>query len=166
VSARRDEDFTAYVQARLAWLRRVAYLLCQDWQQADDLVQTAITTLYVHWRRARAMQNVDGYVRAILVRAFLSERRGGWARRLRLAAPGVPRAANGVISLPSQLLLITGSARTGDFWLRAAWPVWPSRWAPPALTPAWESSARSAWRLRGTAPAELRRVRLVSRCAG
>src|SRR5262245_26790269 len=49
MNARRDEDFTGYVQARLAWLRRVAYLLCQDWQQADDLVQTAITSLYVHW---------------------------------------------------------------------------------------------------------------------
>ena len=40
----------------------------------------------------------------------------GWLPR------GVPRAADGVISLPSQLLLITGSARTGDFWLRV--------WAP------------------------------------
>jgi RNA polymerase sigma-70 factor (sigma-E family) len=85
VSARRDEDFTGYVQARLAWLRRVAYLLCQDWQQADDLVQTAITSLYVHWRRARAMESTDGYARTILVRAFLSERRGGWARRVTLA---------------------------------------------------------------------------------
>jgi len=85
VSARRDEDFTGYVRARLAWLRRVAYLLCQDWQQADDLVQTAITSLYVHWRRASAMESTDGYARTILVRAFLSERRGGWARRVTLA---------------------------------------------------------------------------------
>jgi len=98
VSARRDEDFTAYVQTRLAWLRRVGYLLCQDWQQADDLVQTAITTLYVHWRRARTMENVDGYARTILVHAFLNERRGGWARRVMLTgqvpdAPGpVPDA--------------------------------------------------------------------------
>src|SRR5262249_40158538 len=67
MNARRDEDFTGYVQARLAWLRRVAYLLCQDWQQADDLVQTAITSLYVHWRRARAMESIDGYARTILV---------------------------------------------------------------------------------------------------
>jgi RNA polymerase sigma-70 factor (sigma-E family) len=86
VSARRDDDFTAYVQARLAWLRRVAYLLCQDWQRADDLVQTAITSLYVHWRRASTMESIDGYARTILVRAFLSERRGGWARRVTLVA--------------------------------------------------------------------------------
>ena len=85
MSTRRDEAFTCYVQARLAWLRRVAYLLCQDWQQADDLVQTAITSLYVHWRRASAMESTDGYARTILVRAFLSERRGGWARRVTLA---------------------------------------------------------------------------------
>src|SRR2546429_7654305 len=85
MSTRRDDDFTSYVRARLAWLRRVAYLLCHDWQRADDLVQTAITSLYVHWRRARAMESIDGYARTILVRAFLSERRGGWARR------GAPR---------------------------------------------------------------------------
>lgn len=87
MTARRDDDFTAYVQARLAWLRRVAYLLCQDWQRADDLVQTAITGLYVHWRRARTMESIDGYARTILVRAFLSERRGGWARRVTLVSP-------------------------------------------------------------------------------
>jgi RNA polymerase sigma-70 factor (sigma-E family) len=95
VSARRDEDFTVYVQARLAWLRRVAYLLCQDWQRADDLVQTTITSLYVHWRRARAMESIDGYARTILVRAFLGERRGGWAQRVTLAGrlPDTPGQA-------------------------------------------------------------------------
>jgi len=92
---RTDEDFTGYVQARLAWLRRVAYLLCQDWQNADDLVQTAITSLYVHWRRAGAMENIDGYARTILVRAFLTERRAGWARRVTLAGrvPDTPARA-------------------------------------------------------------------------
>ncbi len=85
MSTRRDDDFTVYVRARLAWLRRVGYLLCQDWQQADDLVQATITSLYVHWRRASAMESIDGYARTILVRAFLSERRGGWARRVTLA---------------------------------------------------------------------------------
>jgi RNA polymerase sigma-70 factor (sigma-E family) len=95
VSTRRDDDFTVYIQARLAWMRRVAYLLCQDWQRADDLVQTAITSLYVHWRRARAMESIDGYARTILVRAFLSERRGGWAQRVTLAGrlPDTPGRA-------------------------------------------------------------------------
>ncbi len=68
------------------WLRRLAYLLCQDWQQADDLVQAAITRLYTHWRRAAAVEHTDAYVRTILVREYLSERRSGWARRVSLTA--------------------------------------------------------------------------------
>jgi RNA polymerase sigma-70 factor (sigma-E family) len=83
-SARRDAEFTEYVQARLTWLRRVAYLLCQDWQRSDDLVQGAITKLYVHWGKAKAAEHIDAYARVVLVRHFLSEQRGGWARRVSL----------------------------------------------------------------------------------
>src|ERR1700735_5736842 len=77
----RDEAFTEYVAARLPWLSRVAYLLCQDRSRAEDLVQTAITRLYVHWRRAAAADNMDGYVRAILGRVYLSDQRTAWSRR-------------------------------------------------------------------------------------
>src|SRR5450432_759527 len=65
-------------------LRRVAYLLSQDWDRADDLVQATITQLYVHWARARAADHIDAYARTILVREFLSERRSAWARRVNL----------------------------------------------------------------------------------
>lgn len=77
-----DEQYTAYVTARLPWLQRVAYLLCQDWNRADDLVQVALTRLYVNWRRARAVDNVDGYTRTVLVRVFLAEQRTAWWRRV------------------------------------------------------------------------------------
>ncbi|MFG2004928.1 SigE family RNA polymerase sigma factor [Spirillospora sp. NPDC048911] len=78
----RDEEYTAYMTARLPWLQRVAYLLCQDWDRADDLVQTAMTRLYVNWRRAGAVENLDGYARTVLVRVFLSEQRTGWWKRV------------------------------------------------------------------------------------
>ena len=78
----RDEEYTAYVTARLPWLQRVAYLLCQDWHRADDLVQVAITRLYVQWRRASGVENIDGYARTVLVRAFLAEQRTAWWRRV------------------------------------------------------------------------------------
>ena len=89
----RDAEYTEYVQSRLPWLRRVAYLLCQDWQSADDLVQSAITRLYTHWGRARDAARIDAYVRTILVRCFLAERRSAWSRRVTLVnehpdAPG------------------------------------------------------------------------------
>ena len=68
----REAEYTDYIQGRLPSLRRVAYLLCQDWQRADDLVQTAITRLYTHWGRARNAASIDAYVRTILIRAALA----------------------------------------------------------------------------------------------
>ena len=82
VKGSRDAEYTEYVQSRLPWLRRVAYLLCQDWQSADDLVQSAITRLYTHWGRARETASIDAYTRTIMVRVFISERRSAWARRV------------------------------------------------------------------------------------
>ncbi len=95
MSARRDEEFTQYVATRLGALRRIAYLLCQDWQHADDLVQSAITRLYVHWGRAAAVEHLDAYARTVLVREFLTERRTGWARRVSLGV-AVPESAGPV----------------------------------------------------------------------
>lgn len=77
-----DEEYTAYVTARLVWLHKVAVLLCQDHARADDLVQTALTRLYVHWRRARVADNLDGYARTTLVRVFLAEQNTAWWRRV------------------------------------------------------------------------------------
>ena len=82
MKASREAEYTEYVQGRLTWLRRTAYLLCQDWPEADDLVQTAITRLYANWGRARDASSLDAYTRAILVRVFLSERRSAWSRRV------------------------------------------------------------------------------------
>ncbi|MFF3517952.1 SigE family RNA polymerase sigma factor [Streptomyces sp. NPDC004393] len=79
---RRDAEFTEYVTARTPWLRKVAYLLSGDWHDADDLVQTTITKLYINWHRAAGVENVDGYVRTILVNTFLAEQRSLWGRRV------------------------------------------------------------------------------------
>jgi RNA polymerase sigma-70 factor (sigma-E family) len=102
VTGRRDIEYSDYVSARLPSLRRLALLLCHDWQRADDLVQAAIIRLYVKWGKASAADNTDAYVRTILVREFLHENRSGWARLVRLgdelpaeqaAAPVVDREA-------------------------------------------------------------------------
>lgn len=98
----RDEEFTEYVAARLPWLGRVAYLLCQDRHRAEDLVQTTITRLYVHWRRATAADNLDGYVHQILVRVYLSEQSTAWSRRVSVW-PAVPANTAGPADLDAQL---------------------------------------------------------------
>jgi RNA polymerase sigma-70 factor (sigma-E family) len=84
---KRDDEFADYVAARLPSLRRLAFLLCQDWHRADDLAQAAAIKAYTHWARAARADNTDAYVNAILVREFLHERRSGWARRVTLTDP-------------------------------------------------------------------------------
>ena len=86
-----DSEYVAYVHGRATALRRTAYLLCGDAHQADDLVQETITKLYARWARLGGVENLDGYVHAILVRTFLDEKRRGWWK-VRLGAPPEPPA--------------------------------------------------------------------------
>ncbi len=84
MSRSRDAEYCEYVAARMSSLRRLAAVLCGDWQRADDLVQAALTKLYVHWGRVRAADHPDAYARTVLVREFIQERRSLWVKRVSL----------------------------------------------------------------------------------
>jgi RNA polymerase sigma-70 factor (sigma-E family) len=77
-----EQEYVEYVSARLQRLHRTAYLLCGDADRADDIVQSTVTALYVHWKRAKAADNIDGYVHRMLVRRFIDEKRLSWSRVL------------------------------------------------------------------------------------
>lgn len=79
-----ERRYVEYVASRLPWIRKLAFLLCQDWHRADDVCQVAITRLYVHWRAAGQARNLDAYVRTVLLRVFLGERRTAWGSRVEL----------------------------------------------------------------------------------
>ena len=77
----RDEaEFKEYVAAQSLALRRTAYLMCGDWHQAEDLVQTALLRLYRSWSKVQRSDSRDAYVRQVLVRVLIDERRRGWRR--------------------------------------------------------------------------------------
>jgi RNA polymerase sigma-70 factor (sigma-E family) len=82
-----DHDYVEYVTARLPALHRLAYVLCGDAHRADDLVQQTITTLYVKWSRVRRADNLDRYVRSMLVNTFIDQRRLAWSRVRLFAEP-------------------------------------------------------------------------------
>lgn len=84
----RDAAFTEYVAARQAHLRRVAYAVVGDWALAEDVLQTALAKLYVAWPRLHRDGREDAYVRQIIVRCHLDERRRGWFRRERPGLDG------------------------------------------------------------------------------
>ncbi|XVS64219.1 SigE family RNA polymerase sigma factor [Actinosynnema sp. CA-299493] len=77
----RDREFDEYVDARALVMRRTAYLLCGDWHRAEDLVQTALTKLYVAWPRVRRDVSPDAYARKVLVRAAIDDSRRAFRRR-------------------------------------------------------------------------------------
>ncbi|MEU7242431.1 SigE family RNA polymerase sigma factor [Streptomyces sparsogenes] len=66
-TADRDEEFREFVAARWPRLLRTAYLLCGEQHAAEDLVQSALVRVYVAWRRVRAADEPDAYVRRVLV---------------------------------------------------------------------------------------------------
>lgn len=76
-----ESGYREYVAGRMEIMRRTAYLLCRDWHTADDLVGIAIAKLYRHWRRVAQAEHLDAYVRRILVRCWLDEKRRPWRRR-------------------------------------------------------------------------------------
>jgi RNA polymerase sigma-70 factor (sigma-E family) len=91
MQAQAAEEFTAYVAASAARMRRTAYLMCGDWQRAEDEVQTALVKLYLAWDRVRARQSLDAFVRTTLVRGLIDERRRPWRReRTAAALPDLP----------------------------------------------------------------------------
>ncbi|MEU5673981.1 SigE family RNA polymerase sigma factor [Micromonospora sp. NPDC047753] len=106
----RDEAFAEYFTARSGAMRGTAYLLCGDWHRAEDLVQTTFVKLYRVWNRISRHEVLDSYVRQILIRTFLDERRRGWWRRERVGGEDAEQAAPSD-SPESRLVLLQALAR-------------------------------------------------------
>ncbi|WP_243710067.1 sigma-70 family RNA polymerase sigma factor [Micromonospora sp. KC213] len=81
-----DREFTEFVMTRRAGLVRVATLLVSgDLAKAEDVVQTALTRLYLAWPRVRP-DTVDAYARRCVVNAATDERRSLFRRREQVRA--------------------------------------------------------------------------------
>lgn len=80
-----DAEFEAFAMTRSRPLLRSAYLLCGDRTTAEDLVQTALTRLYVAWPRLKRRDELDGYARTVVARAFVDETRRPWRRERPMA---------------------------------------------------------------------------------
>lgn len=71
-----DDEFAAYLTARWPRLVRQARLLGCSPADAEDVAQTTLTQVYVHWRKVSRADNPDAYVHRMLVNAFLATKRG------------------------------------------------------------------------------------------
>lgn len=66
----------------------MAYAVCGDWHRAEDVLQTALTKLYVAWPRVHLDGREDAYARQIIVRANIDDTRRPWWRRERSGLDG------------------------------------------------------------------------------
>ena len=70
-----EDGFRAWVAVRREPLRRSVYLMCGDWYLADDVVQDAMTRLYVVWERVARRGDPEAYVRRIVVNLLIDHSR-------------------------------------------------------------------------------------------
>jgi len=78
MGSRDDEAFRDFVVGRSPSFLRVAYLLTGDWQHAEDLLQTSLAKVYRAWGRLRDHENLDAYVRRVMVNTQTARWRRLW----------------------------------------------------------------------------------------
>lgn len=73
-----ESAFRDFVVGRSPSYLRTAYLLTGDWAKAEDLLQASLTKVYLAWRRVHDRDNLDAYVRRIMVNTWSSWWRRAW----------------------------------------------------------------------------------------
>jgi DNA-directed RNA polymerase specialized sigma24 family protein len=87
----REAAYVEFVTARQGALRRLAYAVCGDWASAEEILDDALTGLYVAWPRLQREGEEETYVRRRIVRANLG-RHGRRAARSALPRPALIEA--------------------------------------------------------------------------
>ena len=78
------EDFTEFASVASPRLRRTAFLLCGNWQTAEDLAQTTLAKMFVSWRRVGQLDATHAYATRTLINTYLAGRRRKRAAELLL----------------------------------------------------------------------------------
>ncbi|TVT54953.1 sigma-70 family RNA polymerase sigma factor [Amycolatopsis rhizosphaerae] len=82
--------FTQVARERAVSWRRVAFLMCGDWVQAEDIVQMALIRLARHWHRID-LAGVEAYARKVIARLVVDgARRSRHLEELQAFTPDQP----------------------------------------------------------------------------
>jgi RNA polymerase sigma-70 factor (sigma-E family) len=107
----RDSGFTDYFASRGDAFCGTAFLLCGNWHQAEDLVQSSFLKLYRVWPRVKGLAALDAYTRKVLVHTFLREMRRGASRREEVTGEPVERGAPDSGRPEDRLVLLNALAK-------------------------------------------------------
>src|SRR5579859_5848787 len=73
-----DAVFAEFAAGSQASLMRTALLLTGDWQAAEDLLQSALLRVYLHWGRSASWDSPLAYSRKVVVNLYATRRRRRW----------------------------------------------------------------------------------------
>jgi RNA polymerase sigma-70 factor (sigma-E family) len=85
-----DTDFVQFVDGHARELRRTAFLMCGDWQRAEDATQDALLKLYVAWSRIEHHGGLRAYAHRTVTTAVLDQGRRPWRREV--GVPALPES--------------------------------------------------------------------------
>ncbi|ANP54720.1 RNA polymerase sigma-70 factor (sigma-E family) [Streptomyces griseochromogenes] len=71
----RDEEFQNFMIGRWPRLMRTAFLLTGEQHAAEDLVQSTLEQVYVHWRKVNSADDPEAYVRRVMINAHARRHR-------------------------------------------------------------------------------------------
>jgi RNA polymerase sigma-70 factor (sigma-E family) len=100
-----EADFREFVLASYHRLGRVAYLLCGDRHEAEDLVQTALAKAALVWHRVDLGEGAAAYVRKILVNVYKTSRGRRWRAEIPVLALPDRSVRDGVDAVDDRDLL-------------------------------------------------------------
>ncbi len=100
-----EREFREFVSARQPGLFRIAMLLTGQREDAEDLLQTALTGLALHWTAVARSGSPDAYVRRILYHQQVSRWRSRRHRREYATAEPPERVGAGDLAGDSALRL-------------------------------------------------------------
>lgn len=90
-----EDHFVELVRARYEPLRRAAFVLCGDVDQADDLVQTALVRALRARQRVLGAADVDAYLYVLLVNTYRTGLRRRWRGEVPSADPARAEPSSG-----------------------------------------------------------------------
>jgi RNA polymerase sigma-70 factor (sigma-E family) len=77
-----DTEFEQFVDGHGRELRRTAFLMCGDWQRAEDATQDALVKLYVAWPRLERSGGLRSYAHRAVTTAVVDQGRRPWRREV------------------------------------------------------------------------------------
>jgi len=85
-----DRDFAEFAESTWRELRRTPYLMCGDWERAEDATQDALVKVFASWRRVRGPR-VRAYAHKVVASAVLDQgRRPWWREQATDVVPEIP----------------------------------------------------------------------------